>query len=303
MAAGAWSLRAAGWEGFRWDQGEGHVALLGADDHVVWRFNHSPDEGVPYFHPVAAPNGPPLTWHAPEDHPWHYGLWFSWKYVNGVNYWEYDRGTRRHAGQTTWRNVQVVTRDDASARVEMNLEYRPTGTVDAVLIEHRVVEVSAPGPDGRLVMKWMMTFRAGDKPVRLDRTPHAHEPGGKPWGGYAGLTWRFAEAFGDWKVINLEGERDLACHGKGAAAIDFSGSIEGTECGVAMIDHPENPRAPTPWYVAMQEPVPFACVLPAPLWSGGYDLAAGEELVLRYRVIIHPGRWSPQELGAEAGTW
>jgi len=23
-----------------------------------------------------------------EDHVWHLGYWFSWKYINGVNYWK-----------------------------------------------------------------------------------------------------------------------------------------------------------------------------------------------------------------------
>src|SRR5687768_7693598 len=56
-------------------------------DSTLWRFSYDEKAGKPYFHPVAVANGPSLTNFKPEDHPWHYALWFSWKYVNKINYW------------------------------------------------------------------------------------------------------------------------------------------------------------------------------------------------------------------------
>ena len=29
-----------------------------------------------------------MTADRPPDHIWHHGLWFSWKFINKVNYWE-----------------------------------------------------------------------------------------------------------------------------------------------------------------------------------------------------------------------
>ncbi|MBA7592916.1 Vitamin B12 transporter BtuB [subsurface metagenome] len=55
----------------------------------IWKFNFDKTEGKPYFHPLALEDGTPLTWLRPEDHPWHRGFWFSWKYINGLNYWVY----------------------------------------------------------------------------------------------------------------------------------------------------------------------------------------------------------------------
>src|SRR5882672_8277076 len=58
--------------------------------NVVWRFSFDDKKGKPFFHPISA-GGTAFTNFKPQDHPWHYGLWFSWKYINHVNYWEEDR--------------------------------------------------------------------------------------------------------------------------------------------------------------------------------------------------------------------
>jgi hypothetical protein len=67
-------------ETFSWRKDAKSVALL-SGGKVVWQFNHDPAAATkPFFHPVAVPGGEPLTWFSPADHPWHYGLWFSWKF-------------------------------------------------------------------------------------------------------------------------------------------------------------------------------------------------------------------------------
>ena len=47
--------------------------------------NHEPKS---YFHPVNLFNGSTLTINSPYDHTWHHGLFFTWKYINGKNFWE-----------------------------------------------------------------------------------------------------------------------------------------------------------------------------------------------------------------------
>ena len=61
--------------------------------NVLWQFSFDPTKGKTFFNPLTAGNGVSLTNFKPEDHPWHYGFWFSWKYINHVNYWEEDRAT------------------------------------------------------------------------------------------------------------------------------------------------------------------------------------------------------------------
>jgi hypothetical protein len=61
------------------------------------------------FNHVICQDGPVLTWLRPPDHPWHHGLWFSWKTVNGLNYWEeYENGESE--GKRSWEIVELTSR-------------------------------------------------------------------------------------------------------------------------------------------------------------------------------------------------
>ena len=176
-------------------------------DSTRWRFSFDPKAGKPYFHPVAVANGPSLTNFKPEDHPWHYALWFSWKYVNRVNYWEENRVSGQAAGATRWSAPTIDARPDGSARITMRLTYaRPTGEVD--LTEARVLDVSAPASDGSYTIDWSMRFTAGKDGAVLDRTPMPGEPNGVINGGYAGLSARLAASPATMTVMTHRGAAD-----------------------------------------------------------------------------------------------
>ena len=101
-----------------WADKRGSLALMRGQE-IVWQFNFDSQLSQPYFHPLNLPGGKTLTWASPPDHPWHYGLWFSWKFINGVNYWEEDRQTGHSDGRTTLSNIAVDQRPDFSARFEL----------------------------------------------------------------------------------------------------------------------------------------------------------------------------------------
>jgi hypothetical protein len=271
---------------------------LRRDGQTVWQFNFGTNATKPYFHPVALPGGPVLTWDRPEDHPWHRALWFSWKFLNGVNYWEEDPKTGRAAGRTEWSEPRIDTRPDFTARLALDLTYRP-GDAPAVLTERREIIVSAPDANGMYALDWDMTFTAGGAPVLLDRTPLPDEPEGKPYGGYAGLSVRLIGELQDVRARTTVEPVVFTGHryrGK-AAALEYSGVIAGREAGMAILDHPGNLNAPTPWY-AINEPV-MHYFSPAVICYGPHTLPAGASLRLRYRVLVHPGRWEAERLGAE----
>ena len=97
---------------WRWENNaDKSLALVGTAGDV-WRFRYEEGLDKPYFHPLRTVEGTTLTAERPADHIWHYGLWFSWKFINGVNYWEVDPKTGRPAGRTSWSGVKVETRDD-----------------------------------------------------------------------------------------------------------------------------------------------------------------------------------------------
>jgi len=282
-----------------WQQEQGQSAALVRGGTVVWQFRYAPDQQHPFFHPVALPDGRVLTWGSPPDHPWHHALWFSWKYLNGVNYWEMDRRTGKSEGRTLWAGVEVQTRPDHTARIEMDLVYRPPEG-QAVLAETRTVDVSAPDEGGGYRFDWTSTFTAGETDVKLDRTPLPDEPGGKGFGGYAGLSVRFTGALTERQAATTSGPVEFngqsRYRGK-AAAMDYSGLIGGRPAGIAICDHPDNLNHPTPWYAIDSKTMSYFS--PAVICYGPHTLKAGSSLTLRYRILVHPDRWDAARLQAE----
>jgi hypothetical protein len=249
-------------------------------DLTLWSYQFAHDVGVPYFHPVATPDNQVLTNFSPADHPWHRGIWFSWKFLNGVNYWEWkDRNTPVLEGETQTVGKEVVEKVGSDLSITTQLQYSHHG--ELVLKEQRQIIVSSPRPDGSYVMDWRMTFTAAEQEVVLQRTP-PHE---QPWGGYGGLSYRASgKLVEQHRFINSEGQRGKEGHGKPARWMDFSGRLPSGElAGVAMFDHPDNPRHPTPWYVAPE----MGYFNPALLFHKPYTLPAGKSLTLGYRILVH----------------
>ncbi len=286
---------------FSWKRDADSVALLKGEQEV-WRFRFGKEDAKPAFHPVALPDGPVLTTFRNEDHPWHRGLWFSWKFINGLNYWEEDKVTGASEGRTEWRNAKVETHRDSTARITMDITYRPTNG-QPVLSEKRLLEVSRPDEQGVYHIDWTMTFKALNQDVLLDRTPIPGEPEGKGHGGYAGLSVRFAIALTNIQVMGDSGPIILTngtYRGKAMAA-DYSGTLDNREVGIAFLDLPTNLNSPSPWYIINLKAMKYFS--PAVLCFKSHTLKAGQEMTLRYRVLMHPGRWDAERLRRESDEY
>lgn len=284
---------------FSWQTNATSVALV-AGEKTVWQFNYGTNGTKPFFHPLALPGGSPLTWQNPPDHVWHYGLWFSWKFLNGTNYWEENK-QRVCDGTTSWRVEKIETRADHSAQIQLALDYRPRGATTAVLTEQRTITIAAPAADGSYALDWTLRFQAGAEPVKFDRTPLLGEPGGKTYGGYAGLSLRFAKELTEPQVAATAaiGEPTDNRFRFAATAADFSGSLDGAEVGVAILDHPANLRHPVRWYANVNAKSSFNFLNSAWIQLQPFELAANETFTLRYRVLVHPQRWPAARLDAE----
>jgi len=278
-------------------KGPGTVAMR-IGETTLWQFNFKKEEGKPYFHPVCMPDGAVLTWLRPGDHRWHRAIWFSWKHINGLNYWEEDKQGLSQ-GRTEVRTVTCTQFGAGAANVAMTLVYRPPDK-PVVMTEKCTIRITQPDAGGCYRMDWRSVFTARDQEVLLDRTPIVGEKGGKGWGGYAGLSYRAAEALREYQVLSSEGLKNMAAHGKPARWVDFSGVVDAKTkktAGVAMFDHPDNPRHPSPWYIAARGK--FGYFGPAFLFDKSFRLAAGKSLTLTYRILIHPGRGTKEKLDKE----
>ncbi len=284
---------------YKWQENDGSVALLN-HGRTVWQFNYGKDTRKPYFHPIALPDGTVLTCLSPRDHPWHRALWFSWKMLNGVNYWEEDPKTGLPDGRTEVVNAKVVRNDDYSATIQLTLTYHtPDGPT--LLTEERKITVHALDPeDGSYRIDWDGTFTAAGQNVLLQ--------GGTAGGGYAGMSVRISQATGDWRLIDSEGRVDLPggpvaknTHGQKARWMDFSvvDTATGATGGIAILQHPSTLRFPTYWHNVMDDKFPFGYFSPAPLWAEPYTLEAGKSLRVNYRILVHQGRKTKDQIDAE----
>ena len=277
-----------------WKKTDTSVALMN-NSATVWKFNYSPDQSSTYFHPVSLVDGTVITEDRPADHPWHHALWFAWKYINSVNFWE-ENNTGQCEGNIDWKNVKVVTRKSHSARITLDISYNHRGQ-KPILTEKRTMAVSAPSADGTYHIDWTSEFTAcSDKDVEFQRTPLVGQPGGQPWGGYAGLSVRLNGSGSDWAITTEKGPtalKDGMSRGK-AKGMDYSGVFDGNAAGIAILDNPENLNSPTPWYAINLNPMKYFS--PAVICFNPHTLPAGETFTLNYRVIVHPQKWDADKL-------
>ena len=124
-----------------WRQTETSIALLN-HGRIVWQHVHDRKVGKPFMR-IGLLDGTELTrpWpftpdYPKSDHTWHRALWWSFKAIDGVNYWE------AHQRGTDPVEVTVKTNDDGSATIDLTIAYH-VPDAPPVVMERRVISVSA----------------------------------------------------------------------------------------------------------------------------------------------------------------
>ena len=273
------------------------TVALKRGSHILWQFNYNNRYGRPYFHPLNTSNST-ITCADPPDHPWHLGLWFCWKYINEINYWEYlddfktERTGYRSAGITEINDISIKNNDDNSAVIEMDISYHPYGG-ENVMTEKSLISISAPSDNGSYFIDYDNSYTAVSDEVVLDRTPVQTEPGGRTWGGYAGLSVRFSQDFTDPFIIASD---DSVDYKKNRWVYMGFNTLTGDKAGISIIHDPRFTTTNTSWYIIRTPEIPFFYYSPAVLYDGKIILKKGERLHLKYRVWIIPGKTGREEL-------
>ncbi|MBE7463039.1 MAG: PmoA family protein [Planctomycetes bacterium] len=280
----------------KWTHESGRSLALEVGGRTLFEHRFDTARCKPHLHPWYTPGGTLLTCLEPWDHVWHRGLWFSWKYLDGVNYWEEREPKTDPEGETVFEGPERLDLSPCRATLSTALSYRdPQGRT--VLREERQIVLHAPEEPDALRLDWHMTWTA-PKDVKLDRTPPV-EP--TSWGGYAGLSWRAARSLGKFQALNSESQKDAETHHARARWTALWGLSDGLplrHAGVAFFDHPHNPRYPTPWYVLLQPG--FGYLNPAFLMEAPHTVQAGASFTLRYRVLCFDGPGEYERLEREA---
>lgn len=282
-----------------WKQSDTTLSLISNSD-ILWQFNFMNRFGKPYFHPVRIKNST-LTSVSPADHPWHLGLWFSWKFINGVNYWEYlddfksEGSGYRSAGVTQIQKIDIRKNPDFSADISMEILYHPVND-KAVMTEIRNTHVSMPYNDGSYYIDEEYIFNPVIDEVVLDRTPIEGEPEGKSWGGYAGLSVRFNQDFTSPEIIVQSESKDYR---KGNWLYMGFNTLTAEKAGICVLRNSQFATPTTSWYIINDPLTPFYYYSPSVLFDGKIILRKGETLRLKYRVWILSGQIEKEKIQAK----
>jgi hypothetical protein len=256
----------------------------------------------PFVHPVRTPAGHVLTRDAPPDHPWHHALWFTIKFVDGDNFWEEEEtyGVLRHQDEPT-----VEAHGDGRVTIEGDLHWIRPDRETVAIVEHRRLTHVPIAADGYAI-DWDITL-VPEADTVLDRTPYTF------WGGYGGLTVRGPGDLDDPRILIADGTEHQQLTGTPSEWLDLTGTPvtaknSGERAGFAIFDHPENRRHPVPWYAATKNELYFTedwtnFANAAFLWEDPMELAKGEELRIRHRVVVHDGTWTTDRLTGEWSAW
>jgi len=121
-----------------------------------------------------------LTRDAPDDHPWHHGLWFTIKYVNEENFWEEQPpyGVLRHRDE---HNVEWIRPDRETVVIDETCHLTHVDLADDAYAIDITIRIT-PRVD-----------------VVLDTTPFT------TWGGYGGLTLRGNRNWQNTRILLSDG--------------------------------------------------------------------------------------------------
>ena len=273
-----------------------NVDLLVAGKRFT-RYDTTTGPNKPYLFPLSGPDGgPPVVRRWPvdatvpgetRDHPHHRGLWFAHGDMNGADFWTEGKGK----GSTVHTGYDAVRSGPLYARLRPRTDWV---TADGKKIAEDVRDIRLFPVRGGYLIDFDVTVRAVGGPLR--------------WGDTKEGTFavRVADSLradagkdkkAEGRIENAAGQTQDATWGKTAPWVDYTGPVEGRTVGIAILDHPTNPRHPTPWHVrsyglfaanafGLHE---FDPAKKSDKNAGVLVTPEGETITFRYRVFVHHG--------------
>lgn len=235
-------------------------------------------EGACYTHPIYTPTGELVTDLAPMDHPHHRGVFCGWVEMQGEK-----KGDWWGWGAKAPKDGRLILNREATiADVGKRLTLRTVNSwraEDASVLEEVLAITVSDAPDSRVVdYDYQFTTPTG-MPVVIAQNP------------FGGFCYR-AMPRGRLVVTSPDGEIDRPnaifdkseTNWPAARWYDMCYTTpEGKVNGVALIDHPSNPRST--WHVVRGIHMLNPCIVA----DAPYTIRSGTPLRLRYRLVAHDG--------------
>ncbi len=280
---------------------QGRVRVMVGESHFA-DYIH---EGLPApaVYPIHGPGGVSMVRHFPfvkgvkgeaTDHPHHRSLWYAHGSVNGVDFWH-------GAGRIVTRGEVKVEGDTITAEHDWNDGEGKTLCTDTTRLRFGV-------EDGARFIDFTITFQASQGDVTFGDT----KEGTMAIRTHPNLRLvndpRQGVTTANGKAASSEGVEGKAVWGKRAAWVDYWGKIEGRTVGIAIFDHPENPRFPTWWHAREYGLVaanPFGAhdFEGKPRGTGDFKIKSGETATFRYRFLFHEGDVQQARIAERFEAW
>ena len=254
------------------------------------------DTPRPYLYPVIGAAGEAVTrdWpmkdtpDEPKDHPHHRSLWYAHGDVNGMDFWS----DNPKAGKIVHDGITKAASGTKSGVIAAKNKWVALDGTIACTDEREMTFQSAPDGKG-VLMDFNITLKApADKPLSLGDT----KEGSMAMRLKPSMQLTLNKKPGQGHIVNSEGVKDNETWGKNGAWCDYYGPVNGKMSGVAIFDHPSNPRHPTWWHVR-----DYGLFAANPFGQhdfekkanqkglGDLKLPAGGSVTFRYRLYFHEG--------------
>ena len=251
---------------------------------------HYQNASRPFLYPVLGPRAIPLTRNWPmgdgvgeqHDHPHHRSLWYAHGDINGVDFWSESK----EAGTTVQAAFLEVSsgKESGTIRTANNLVAK-----DGKLIgtDERTMRIHARDGEARM-MDFEITIHASEGELVLGDTKEG------TMGVRLSPSMRLKGQIGEGHIVNSAGDHDGDTWGKRAAWCDYYGPVNGETVGMAIFDHPSNPRHPTWWHVRdyglfAANPFGLSYFENKPRGTGNLKIPSGESVTFKYRFLFHLG--------------
>jgi hypothetical protein len=258
-----------------------------------------PEVAKPFLWPLRAASGIYITrmWpmetvpeeaDATKDHRHQRGLWFAHAKVNDLDFWNIDPANqnpynRPDRGKIVLDKIGKIITNDKQGSIAATFKWT-NKEGDQLLTESRVMTFYADP-----------TLRTFDLDIIL--TAIKEVTFGDEKDGMLGIRLRPAiqEQGGTGVITNADGlTTEKPLWGKPSNWCDYSGDLNGEKVGVAILDHPANPRHPVRWHARAYglfaaNPFGLAAFTNDKSQNGAVNLQPGQSLHYRYRIVIHPG--------------
>jgi hypothetical protein len=246
----------------------------------------------PYCYPLIGPGNVPMTrdWPMKEtpgeerDHRHHRSLWFAHGAMNGQDFWSEEKGF----GKTVHEEfLEVKSGQDIGVIKSRNKWVAADGTV--VCTDERTLRIYNPGRTPERLFDFEITLFASNGDLTFGDTKEG------TMAVRLAETMRLTRSAGKGHIVNSAGGRDGRTWGKRADWCDYYGPVGGKIVGVAIFDHPQNPRHPTWWHVrdyGLFTANPFGkhdFEGLADKHAGDLTVPAGQSVTFRYRFYLHEG--------------